>query len=209
MGSLRQAKKIRKLIDQMVDKPFEQAKSRRVGLVTSLIIVVADRPRQKSGIEELSLVDTLLEDYEKAGVVDERHEFLIKIATGQIYGGIEVEAFFSKSSAYFLILFQPESRLLVHFLFIQLVIFIYDNKSADVLQTFIFEMIHHPEVAKKAQDEMDRVIGKEQLPTLSDRPDLPYLDCIVREVFRYVFLLKQTLFTHETSTQNQSCGSVR
>ena len=69
------------------------------------------------------------------------------------------------------------------------VIFIYDNKSADILQTFIFEMIHHPEVAKKAQDEMDRVIGKEQLPTLNDRPDLPYLDCIVREVFRYVFLL--------------------
>ena len=45
-------------------------------------------------------------------------------------------------------------------------------------------MIHHPEVAKKAQAEMNKVIGKEQLPTLNDRPDLPYIDCILKEVMR-------------------------
>lgn len=33
------------------------------------------------------MVDALIEDYEKSGVVDERREFLIKNAAGQIYGG--------------------------------------------------------------------------------------------------------------------------
>lgn len=48
-------------------------------------------------------------------------------------------------------------------------------------------MILHPEVAKKAQAEIDRVLGgRTQLPTLDDRPDLPYVDCILKEVIRYV-----------------------
>ena len=33
------------------------------------------------------MVDTLIEDYEKSGIVDERRELLIKNAAGQIYGG--------------------------------------------------------------------------------------------------------------------------
>lgn len=46
-------------------------------------------------------------------------------------------------------------------------------------------MTHHPEVVKKAQTEIDEVIGSSQLPTLQDRPNLPYIDCIVKEVMRY------------------------
>lgn len=46
-------------------------------------------------------------------------------------------------------------------------------------------MVHHPEVAKKAQAEIESVLGKDQLPTLNDRPDLPYIDCIVKEVMRW------------------------
>lgn len=44
----------------------------------------------------------------------------------------------------------------------------------------------HPEVLKKAQAEIDLVIGNNRLPDFDDRPSLPYLECIVREVFRYV-----------------------
>lgn len=44
----------------------------------------------------------------------------------------------------------------------------------------------HPEVVKKAQEELDRVTGGERLPTFDDRVELPYIDCIMKEVFRYV-----------------------
>ena len=47
-------------------------------------------------------------------------------------------------------------------------------------------MVLYPETVKKAQAEIDRVIGLERLPILEERADLPYIDCILKEVFRYV-----------------------
>ena len=46
-------------------------------------------------------------------------------------------------------------------------------------------MIRYPEVAKKTQLEIDKTIGDERLPSPEDRSDLPYIDCILKEVMRY------------------------
>lgn len=46
-------------------------------------------------------------------------------------------------------------------------------------------MITHPAVFKKAQHELDTVVGTDRLPTFDDRPNLPYLECIVSEVLRW------------------------
>lgn len=51
-------------------------------------------------------------------------------------------------------------------------------------------MALHPEVVKRAQAEIDQAIGSERLPTLEDRGKLPYIDCIVREVYRYVLYVQ-------------------
>lgn len=48
-------------------------------------------------------------------------------------------------------------------------------------------MVLHPEVYRKAQAEIDRVVGSERLPELEDRPSLPYLECVLKEVYRSVF----------------------
>lgn len=53
-------------------------------------------------------------------------------------------------------------------------------------QTFIFLMILHPEAMKKAQAQIDDIVGDKQLPTLEDRPKLQYIDCIIKEVLRHV-----------------------
>lgn len=45
-------------------------------------------------------------------------------------------------------------------------------------------MAVHPDVQKKAQAEMDRVIGSRRLPTLDDRKSLPYVEAIYRELMR-------------------------
>lgn len=50
-------------------------------------------------------------------------------------------------------------------------------------------MVQHPEVVKRAQSELDQVIGRGQLPTLEDRPSLPYIECVVKEVWRYLVLV--------------------
>lgn len=45
-------------------------------------------------------------------------------------------------------------------------------------------MVLHPEVVHKAQAEIDRVVGRTRLPGLMDRDALPYLDQVLKEVYR-------------------------
>lgn len=53
------------------------------------------------------------------------------------------------------------------------------------LAWFFYAMILHPEVQKKAHEELDRVIGNGRLPTYEDRDSLPYIEAVVREVLRW------------------------
>ena len=47
-------------------------------------------------------------------------------------------------------------------------------------------MLHYPDVYRKAREEIDRVIGNERLPDLTDRNSLPYLEALVMELYRCV-----------------------
>lgn len=51
------------------------------------------------------------------------------------------------------------------------------------LASFIMAMVMWPECQKKAQAELDRVLG-ERLPDLADQQCLPYIEAIVRETYR-------------------------
>ncbi|CAE6339186.1 unnamed protein product [Rhizoctonia solani] len=53
------------------------------------------------------------------------------------------------------------------------------------ISTFFIAMLHHPEIQKTAQDEIDRVIGSSRLPTFTDRDSLPYVEAIYKEVLRW------------------------
>lgn len=46
-------------------------------------------------------------------------------------------------------------------------------------------MTLYPDIQKRAQDEIDRVVGPDRLPTFDDRSELPYLECIVQEIYRW------------------------
>lgn len=46
-------------------------------------------------------------------------------------------------------------------------------------------MAKYPEVEKKAQAEIDRVIGKDRLPEIADRESLPYVWAVLQEAFRW------------------------
>ncbi|TFY68456.1 hypothetical protein EVJ58_g998 [Rhodofomes roseus] len=59
------------------------------------------------------------------------------------------------------------------------------DTTKTVLRTFFLAMTLHPKVYVKAQEEIDRVVGSNRLPTLEDRPNLPYIDCILKETYRW------------------------
>ena len=46
-------------------------------------------------------------------------------------------------------------------------------------------MTLNPEVQAKAQKEIDTMMGPDQLPETSDRPNLPYVEAVVKEVLRW------------------------
>ncbi|KAM0321851.1 hypothetical protein ACHAQA_009856 [Verticillium albo-atrum] len=53
------------------------------------------------------------------------------------------------------------------------------------LTAFTLAMIQFPHVQRKAQEEIDRVIGTGRLPTLEDRENLPYVNAVVKEALRW------------------------
>lgn len=57
------------------------------------------------------------------------------------------------------------------------------DTTTSVTGSFLYYMAIHPDVQDKAQREIDSVIGN-RLPDFSDRPDMPYVEAIYREVLR-------------------------
>ncbi|KAG6808984.1 hypothetical protein H0H92_002091 [Tricholoma furcatifolium] len=50
---------------------------------------------------------------------------------------------------------------------------------------FLLAMMAHPEVLAKAQNEIDTVVGSDRLPTFSDRANLPYMEAVMNETWRW------------------------
>ena len=46
-------------------------------------------------------------------------------------------------------------------------------------------MILNPDVMRKAQAEIDAVVGQDRLPSFADRQSLPYINALVLEVMRW------------------------
>ncbi|KAL0063098.1 hypothetical protein AAF712_010006 [Marasmius tenuissimus] len=59
------------------------------------------------------------------------------------------------------------------------------DTTVSAIYSFYLAMTLHPEVLKKAQTEIDTVIGNDRLPGIEDRGQLPYIDALVKEVFRW------------------------
>ena len=57
-------------------------------------------------------------------------------------------------------------------------------QTISAIAHFTLAMIQHPEILKKAQKEIDAVVGNSRLPTFSDRPNLPYVNAVVNEALR-------------------------
>ncbi|KAI0777641.1 cytochrome P450 [Trametes elegans] len=59
------------------------------------------------------------------------------------------------------------------------------DTTLTLLCQFLLAMVLYPDIAKKAQEEIDGVVGYDRLPTLDDRPALPYLDALLTECMRW------------------------
>jgi len=56
--------------------------------------------------------------------------------------------------------------------------------TANALITFIFHMIKYPDIQRKAQEELDGVVGRERLPDFEDKKSMPYIEALYKEILR-------------------------
>ncbi|TCD68003.1 hypothetical protein EIP91_011672 [Steccherinum ochraceum] len=59
------------------------------------------------------------------------------------------------------------------------------DTTISAVSTFFLAMTLYPEVQVKAQEEIDRVIGPDRLPTCADRESLLYVSGVLRETIRW------------------------
>lgn len=59
------------------------------------------------------------------------------------------------------------------------------DTTSIVLSTFMLAMVLHPRVYVKARDEIERIVGMSNLPTLEHKDSLPYINCIIQELYRW------------------------
>ncbi|RPD63476.1 cytochrome P450 [Lentinus tigrinus ALCF2SS1-6] len=59
------------------------------------------------------------------------------------------------------------------------------DTTVSALGSFFLAMLLYPEIQRKAQAEVDRVIGRDRLPDFSDEPSIPYVTALVKEVLRW------------------------
>ncbi|KAF5360644.1 hypothetical protein D9756_005134 [Leucocoprinus leucothites] len=57
--------------------------------------------------------------------------------------------------------------------------------TVTALNTFILGMLQRPDVLKKAQKEVDDIVGTNRLPEFSDIPHLEYLSAVIKETLRW------------------------
>ncbi|KAH8984170.1 cytochrome P450 [Lactarius hatsudake] len=60
-----------------------------------------------------------------------------------------------------------------------------DSQTAAALYSLFLALILYPEVQKRAQAELDSVVSRDRLPTYADRPRLPYIDAMTKELLRW------------------------
>ncbi|KAE8442354.1 hypothetical protein EG329_003425 [Mollisiaceae sp. DMI_Dod_QoI] len=60
------------------------------------------------------------------------------------------------------------------------------DTTSSTLYGFVQAMILFPEVQRKAQEEIDRVVGPNRLPTIDDEDNLQYIRCCMKESLRWM-----------------------
>lgn len=65
-------------------------------------------------------------------------------------------------------------------------------------------MVLYPDIQRKAQAELDEVIGRDRLPTMDDERRLPYIDALIKELHRFNPVVP--LIPHSTRYEDEYQG---
>ncbi|GJE97958.1 cytochrome P450 [Phanerochaete sordida] len=59
------------------------------------------------------------------------------------------------------------------------------DTTVSSLGTFLLAMVMYPDIQKRAQEEIDRVVGSDRFPSIEDKDELPYITATMNETLRW------------------------
>ncbi|XP_072014876.1 cytochrome P450 2J4-like [Amphiura filiformis] len=61
--------------------------------------------------------------------------------------------------------------------------------TSTTLRWALLYMLKYPDVQKRVQEEIDSVVGRDRLPKLSDKSNLPYTEAVIHEIQRFASIV--------------------
>ena len=58
-------------------------------------------------------------------------------------------------------------------------------KTVSAMYSLFLALVLFPQAQRRAQAELDAVIGRDRLPAFDDRPRLPYIEAFCKELMRW------------------------
>ncbi|EEB88929.1 hypothetical protein MPER_13039 [Moniliophthora perniciosa FA553] len=74
------------------------------------------------------------------------------------------------------------------------------DTTTSFLRYLVMALVSFPDVQRKAQAEIDHMVGQERMPSLADIKDLPYIQALIKELHRFM--------PHATITDEEYRGFV-
>lgn len=78
------------------------------------------------------------------------------------------------------------------------------DTAVAVNSAFLLLMALYPAAQRKAQDEIETIVGKDRLAVMEDRPRLPYIEALMKEVHRFIPITP--LVPHSTRVDDEFRG---
>ena len=66
------------------------------------------------------------------------------------------------------------------------------SQTSSVVLWFSALIPAYPEIQAKAHEELDRVVGRDRLPTVEDEKDMPYIHALIK-VWRHITIRRAAL----------------
>ena len=77
------------------------------------------------------------------------------------------------------------------------------NETVSSMYSIFLALVLFPQVQRRAQAELDAVIGRDRLPTFNDRPRLTYIEALCKELLRWQMVTPMgTSFSQSRVNQN-------
>jgi hypothetical protein len=132
-----------------------------------------------------SLASEHLQELENlVGSEREKREDIIKVTTGSMYSG-EALLYNGSGTWHLLYLFSAGSDTVrISYSPVRILLSTI-MKTVSSMSSLFLALALFPQVQRRAQAELDVVVGRDRLPTFDDRPRLPYMEALCKELMRW------------------------